>query len=88
MHISKEEQLRRFDERKKTSYKQWKLSDEDWRHRERWSAYELAVHDMVERTATTLSPWRLVAEEEKRFARIEVLRIVVEKLKAALESKG
>ncbi len=88
MHISKQEQLRRFDEREKTTYKRWKLSDEDWRNRERWNAYELAVHDMVERTSTTLAPWHLIAGEEKRFARIEVLRIVVEKLKAALESKG
>jgi len=88
MHISKEEQLRRFDEREKTAYKRWKLGDEDWRNRDRWDAYQLAVHDMVERTSTTPSPWHLVSGEQKRFARIEVLRIVVEKLEKELESKG
>jgi AMP-polyphosphate phosphotransferase len=94
LHITPEEQLRRFELRRETSYKRWKLTDEDWRNREQWGAYEQAVHDMVERTSTRLAPWVLVEAEDKRHARIKVLRtaceVLVDRL-AALEngaSKG
>jgi len=84
MHISQEEQARRFEEREQTPYKRWKLTEEDWRNRERWAEYELAVHDMVERTSTELAPWNLVAANDKLFARVEVLEKVTEKMAAAL----
>lgn len=84
LHITQDEQLRRFQEREQISYKAWKLTDEDWRNRERWADYELAVNDLVERTSTRQAPWTLVAANDKRHARIEVLRTLCERLEAAL----
>jgi polyphosphate:AMP phosphotransferase len=84
LHIDKEEQLRRFQAREQVAYKRWKLTDEDWRNRDRWGAYELAVHDMVERTSTTEAPWILVEATDKRFARIKVLKAVCDALETAL----
>jgi polyphosphate kinase 2 (PPK2 family) len=77
LHITPEEQLRRFQEREQIAYKAWKLTDEDWRNRERWADYELAVNDMVERTSTRQAPWMLIAANDKRHARVEVLRTPV-----------
>jgi len=74
LHISPDEQLRRFKEREKIPYKQWKLTAEDWRNREKWDLYEEAVNDMVERTSTAYAPWTLVQGNDKRFARIKVLQ--------------
>jgi polyphosphate:AMP phosphotransferase len=84
LHITKEEQKRRFEERQKTPHKRWKLTEEDWRNRERWDDYGLATHDMVERTSTGEAPWILVEANDKRFARVKVLRTVCEALGAAL----
>lgn len=84
LHITPDEQLRRFQEREQIAYKAWKLTDEDWRNRERWADYELAVNDMVERTSTRQAPWILVAANDKRHARIEVLRKLCERLESAL----
>jgi polyphosphate:AMP phosphotransferase len=84
MHISREEQLRRFQEREQTPYKRWKLTDEDWRNRERWEDYEIAVHDMVERTDTERSPWVLVEANDKQFARVKVLKTICSALAARL----
>ncbi|MCB9673658.1 MAG: polyphosphate:AMP phosphotransferase [Alphaproteobacteria bacterium] len=74
LHISPDEQLKRFEERKKTPWKVHKITDEDWRNRKKWKDYELAVNDMVQHTSTTLAPWNLVPANDKRLARIEVLR--------------
>ena len=57
MHVTPEEQLRRFKDRQETPWKRWKLTEEDWRNREHWEDYEIAVHDMVERTSTSRAPW-------------------------------
>lgn len=84
LHITPEEQLRRFEQRKQISYKAWKLTDEDWRNRERWADYELAVDEMVEHTSTRREPWTLVEANDKRYARIKVLRTLCERLEAAL----
>jgi AMP-polyphosphate phosphotransferase len=73
IHISKAEQLRRFNDRSRTSYKRWKITDEDWRNRKRWEDYTVAVNDMVERTSTKIAPWTLVEGNDKNFARIKVL---------------
>ena len=73
LHITPEEQLRRFHERENTPYKQWKITDEDWRNRDRWDDYELAVHDVVERTSTQSTPWTLVEANDKRYARVTIL---------------
>jgi polyphosphate:AMP phosphotransferase len=87
MHIDKEEQLRRFEERAATPWKQFKITPEDWRNRERWDAYELAVHDMVERTSTTLAPWTLVPSNCKRTARLCVLDTLCKAMEARLEDQ-
>jgi polyphosphate:AMP phosphotransferase len=84
MHITSDEQLRRFKERDRSAYKRWKLTDEDWRNREKWDPYELAVNDMVERTSTRTAPWTLVEGNDKNYARLKVLRTVCERLQAAL----
>jgi AMP-polyphosphate phosphotransferase len=84
LHISRDEQARRFDERARSPYKRWKLSDEDWRNREKWEAYEAAVNDMVAQTSTGAAPWHLVAANDKHYARIEVLKIACRKIERAL----
>jgi polyphosphate:AMP phosphotransferase len=76
LHISQDEQLRRFREREATPWKQHKLTAEDWRNRERWPTYEHAVNDMIERTSTERAPWTIVESEDKRFARIKVLETI------------
>ena len=80
IHISKAEQLRRFKDRSGTSYKQWKITDDDWRNRKRWEDYTVAVNDMVERTSTKIAPWTLVEGNDKNFARIRVLRTLAGRL--------
>jgi AMP-polyphosphate phosphotransferase len=84
VHISKDEQLRRFKERRKTAFKQYKITDEDWRNREKWDAYEAAINDLVVRTSTRDAPWTLVAGNDKRFARVQILRTFCERLEKAL----
>ena len=84
LQISKEEQLRRFKEREATSHKQHKITAEDWRNREKWDAYNVAVCDMIDRTSTELAPWKLVAANDKYFARLEVLRTLVDAIEAKL----
>lgn len=87
LHISKEEQLARFEAREKTPFKRWKLTDEDWRNREKWDHYEAAVNEMVARTSTHLAPWTLVEANDKRFARIKVLKTFADALEDALPKK-
>ena len=84
VHITPDEQLRRFKDRETARYKQWKLTDEDWRNRSKWSDYEHAVNDMVERTSTRLAPWTLVEGNDKYFARLKILKTACSSLKAAL----
>ncbi|MCA9561627.1 MAG: hypothetical protein KC583_23935, partial [Myxococcales bacterium] len=84
LHITPDEQLKRFQEREETDYKAWKITDEDWRNRDRWPDYERAVHDMVERTSTKAAPWTLVPANHKRHARLFVLQTLVDRLEAAL----
>ena len=82
--ISPAEQLRRFKERAKTPHKQFKITDEDWRNRKKWPAYERAVADMIDRTSTDIAPWHIVASNDKPWARVEALQRLVEKIEAAL----
>ena len=84
VHITQDEQLRRFKEREKARHKQWKLTDEDWRNRAKWADYERAVNEMVERTSTRLAPWTLVEGNDKYFARLKVLKTACDRLAAAL----
>lgn len=85
LHIEKDEQLRRFKEREKITYKQYKITDEDYRNRERWDEYEHAVNDMVERTSTEYAPWTLIEGNDKKFARIKALKTYCERLEKALD---
>jgi polyphosphate:AMP phosphotransferase len=84
LHISADEQLRRFKQREEIAYKQWKLTDEDWRNRAKWQEYSLAVHDMVEKTSTLHAPWTLVEGNDKNFARLKILRGVTGLLRRRL----
>jgi polyphosphate:AMP phosphotransferase len=83
LQISKEEQLRRFKEREQIAFKRYKITEEDWRNREKWEAYHRAVCDMVERTSTGAAPWTLVEAEDKNFARVKVLETVCRRLEEA-----
>jgi polyphosphate kinase 2 (PPK2 family) len=84
MHLSPEEQLRRFEERQNIPYKAWKLTDEDWRNREKWPQHEQAADEMLLRTSTPAAPWTIVEAEDKRFGRIKVLQTVVRRLEDEL----
>ena len=84
LHISPEEQLRRFKERQTTPYKQWKITDEDWRNRAKWPQYRAAVVDMLQRTSTTHAPWTILEANCKLYARIKALRTVSDALASAL----
>jgi AMP-polyphosphate phosphotransferase len=86
IHISSEEQEKRFIDRQNTAHKQHKLSDEDWRNRERWHDYELAVDQMVSRTSTRHAPWTLVAGNDKAYARVQILETFCHTISQALES--
>ncbi|SCA57352.1 UDP-galactose-lipid carrier transferase [Candidatus Terasakiella magnetica] len=87
IHIDPDEQLARFKAREVTPWKQWKLTDEDWRNREKWALYEEAVNDLVEKTSTSNAPWTLVEGNDKKFARLKVLRSVCDALEARLAKK-
>ena len=84
LHIDKDEQLRRFQEREDTPEKQWKITAEDWRNREKWDAYKLAVDEMLFRTSTHRAPWTVVEANSKEYARCKVLRTVAEAMEQAL----
>jgi polyphosphate:AMP phosphotransferase len=83
LQISKDEQLRRFQERQQVAYKQHKITDEDWRNRDKWDAYHDAVCEMIDRTSTEVAPWRLIGADNKYHARLEVLRGMVDAIEAA-----
>ena len=87
VHISKDEQLERFKAREQTPHKRWKLTEEDWRNREKWDDYESAVNDIVEHTSTHTAPWVLVEGNDKRFSRIKVISTFCDRLEAMLEVK-
>jgi polyphosphate kinase 2 (PPK2 family) len=80
LHISKDEQSRRFQERAMTPYKAWKLTDEDWRNREKWDLYEMAVEEMLLKTSTLTAPWTIVEGTDRLWARVKVLRTAVDRL--------
>jgi polyphosphate kinase 2 (PPK2 family) len=85
VHISKDEQLRRFRERENTPYKAWKLTAEDWRNREKWDLYETAVEEMLLKTSTVTAPWTIVEGTDKAWARVKVLKTVVDMLSRELD---
>src|SRR3954471_7022473 len=88
LHLSEEEQLRRFERRENKPLKRWKLTDEDWRNREKRPAYEQAVEDMLERTDHELAHWQLVEADSKRFARVKVLETVCQEIETGMRERG
>ena len=84
LQISRDEQLKRFKEREKIEFKRFKITDEDWRNREKWDDYVSAVCDMVDRTSTGLAPWTLVEANDKNFARVKILKAICQALEKAL----
>jgi polyphosphate kinase 2 (PPK2 family) len=88
LHLSEDEQLRRFESRQNDPLRTWKLTDEDWRNRKKRTDYEAAVEDMVERTSTDFAPWTLVEAENKRYARVKVLTTVIEAMEAGMKANG
>lgn len=84
VQIDKDTQLERFNDRQNTPGKQWKITDEDWRNREKWDLYEEAVNEMIQKTSTTYAPWHILESVDKKYARIKALRIVVEELEKVL----
>jgi polyphosphate:AMP phosphotransferase len=84
LHISKEEQLRRFRDREQTEYKRHKINEEDWRNRRKWKAYEVAVGDMLALTSPRGAPWHLVPANNKRYARLEIIKESCKQIAAAL----
>lgn len=87
VQIDNATQLQRFTDRQNTPEKQWKITDEDWRNREKWDQYEQAVDEMLQKTNTTFAPWYILESNDKKYARIKALRIVLESLKKACEER-
>jgi len=83
VQIDKDTQLERFQERQNNPEKQWKITDEDWRNREKWDAYEVAVNEMLQKTNTSFAPWHVLESVDKKYARIKALRIVISEIEKA-----
>ena len=83
VQIDNETQLERFTDRQNTPEKQWKITDEDWRNREKWDLYEEAVNEMLQKTSTAFAPWHILESNDKKYARIKALEIVIEEIKKA-----
>jgi polyphosphate kinase 2 (PPK2 family) len=88
LHVSPEEQLKRFERRAGDPLKAWKLTEEDWRNRDKRPQYEEAVEEMIDRTDREQARWRVVAAESKRYARVEVVRLVIEEIEAGMRRVG
>lgn len=84
LHISKDEQLRRFEERLRNPLKRWKLSYEDFRNRDKWDQYVDAIHDMFDKTSTRQAPWHAIQGDNKPAARLETIKIIVEEMSRGL----
>lgn len=85
LHISKEEQLQRFTSRADDKLRAWKLTDEDWRNRERWPQYEDAVNELLLKTSTMVAPWTVIEGDSKLYARIKILKTLVDKFAEELK---
>jgi AMP-polyphosphate phosphotransferase len=88
MHVSPEEQLRRFEDRANDPLRTWKLTDEDWRNREKRPAYEAAVNEMLERCDPTWAPWHVIPGDDKHFARVAVVEAVCDAVEEELRNRG
>ena len=84
VQIDKDTQLMRFHERENTPEKRWKITEEDWRNREKWDQYETAVNEMLQKTNTSYAPWHVLESNDKKYARIKALKIVIEEIEKVL----
>ena len=84
IQIDKDTQLERFTLRQNTPEKQWKITDEDWRNREKWDQYETAVNEMLQKTSTTYAPWHIIESVDKKYARLKTLEIIVDAIEKAI----
>ena len=84
VQIDKDTQLERFNDRQNDPDKRWKITEEDWRNRDKWDAYEVAVNEMLQKTSTTYAPWHILESVDKKYARIKALQIAVQELERAL----
>ena len=87
MQIDKKEQEKRFRQRQENPEKQWKITEEDWRNREKWEQYEEAVNEMLIRTSTEYAPWIVVEGNDKYYARLKVLETVINALEKRISKK-
>ena len=87
IHIDSDTQLARFTDRQNTPEKQWKITDEDWRNREKWDLYEEAIDEMLAKTSTKNAPWYIIESNDKKYARIRTLKIIVDALEKACEGQ-
>ena len=86
IHIDQDTQLARFTDRQNTPEKQWKLTEEDWRNREKWPQYEAAIDEMLEKTSTENAPWFIIESNDKKYARLKTLRILIDALEKACDT--
>ena len=84
LHIDKDEQLKRFNDRLNTPEKRWKITDEDWRNREKWSEYEKTINDMFRYTSTDFAPWHIIESRDKKYGRIKALKIIIDQIKSRI----
>ena len=87
IHIDQDTQLARFTDRQNTPEKQWKITEEDWRNREKWPLYEKAVDEMLEKTSTVNAPWHIIESNDKKYARIKTLKIIIKALEKACDEQ-
>ena len=87
IHVDQDTQLQRFTERQENPDKRWKITDEDWRNREKWPQYEEAIGEMLEKTSTVYAPWHIIESRDKKYARVKVLRLTVEALEEAIAER-
>ena len=87
IQIDPDTQLERFNARQNTPEKQWKLTEEDWRNREKWPQYEVAVDEMLQKTSTENAPWIIIESNDKMYARIKALKVLVKALEKACDEK-
>ncbi|MDO5331210.1 MAG: phosphate--AMP phosphotransferase, partial [Bacillota bacterium] len=85
IQIDSDTQLARFTERQNTPAKQWKITDEDWRNREKWDDYEKAIDEMIQKTSTEFAPWHIIEAVDKKYARIKVMQITADEMEKALK---
>jgi polyphosphate kinase 2 (PPK2 family) len=88
LHVSEEEQLRRFEKRQSNPLKSWKITEEDWRNREKRPLYLEAVEDMLERTEHPQAPWQLIEGDSKRYARVAVIETVSAEIERGMRERG